>query len=158
MLHFTLSRSSDITGCQCLLSYLLFCLLFNFLWQNRRTDLLVTLPSKFMMRLQRHQRQSSFLVLRSIIMWSHQWSYLQTPKFYSLGLVLRRITKVRYSYQIDDYRVVIKTSHGLSVFLDLIQFKLQVVLKIMSLISWFLLMSLQSLWFLQLKAQTILRY
>ena len=27
MLHFTLSGSSDITGCQCLLSYLLFCLL-----------------------------------------------------------------------------------------------------------------------------------
>ena len=28
MLHFTLSGSSDITGCQCLLSYLLSCLLF----------------------------------------------------------------------------------------------------------------------------------
>ena len=38
-----------------------------------------------------------------------------------------------------------------------IWFKLQVVLLIMSLISWFLLMSLQSLWFLQLKAPTIQR-
>ena len=35
MFHFTLSGSSDITGCQCLLSYLLFCLLHNFFFNCR---------------------------------------------------------------------------------------------------------------------------
>ena len=35
MLHFTISGSSDITGCQYLLSYLLFCLLFCLLGKCR---------------------------------------------------------------------------------------------------------------------------
>ena len=53
MLHFTLSGSSDITGCQCLLSYLLsyllFCLLGNQLMKVLETILLKYFHNKHML-------------------------------------------------------------------------------------------------------------
>ena len=66
------------------------------LWQNKRTDLSVNLPLMFMMRLQKTQnsikqhRLRTFMILNGMIIWSHQWSYQGTTKFYFPGSNMRR--------------------------------------------------------------------
>ena len=66
------------------------------LWQNKRTDLSVNLPLMFMMRLQKTQNSIKhpwlrmLLVLNGMIIWSHQWNYQRTTKFYFPGSNMRR--------------------------------------------------------------------
>ena len=66
------------------------------LWQNKRTDLLVNLPLMFIMRLQttqncmKHHGLRMLMILNGMIIWSHQWSYQRTTKFYFPGSNMRR--------------------------------------------------------------------
>ena len=77
--------------------------------QNKRTDLLVNLPSMFMMHLQmmqnsiKHHGLRMFMVLNGMIIWSHQWSYQGTTKFYFPGSNMRRtLNTLKVSNSVND--------------------------------------------------------